>query len=126
MQIHEPTEEEKKAALDSFFATVRSGQKLASEAEKSLKAHSETLINAIRTGSGQSEKVSRIIRSVWNGEHKTGLCDDLCGLDYPIGEAVIALISARVRMGGESDHLIRHILCKSGEMELLIEMCATA
>ncbi len=123
MKLHEPTEAEKKSALDSFFKTVRASQKSASEAENSLKSHSDTLIRAIRAGSGQSEKVSRIIRSVWNGNHKTGLCDDLCGLDYNICEAVVALISARVFMGGEADGLIRHILCKSGEMERLLREC---
>jgi hypothetical protein len=59
--------------------------------------------------------VSRIIRSVWNGEWKTGLCDDLACLDHAIGIAVLALIAARIHMGGDADPLIRTILHESGE-----------
>jgi hypothetical protein len=116
MTIHEPTEEENKAALDSFFTMMRESRESARAAKKNLEHHSMTLVKAICSGSGQSDKVLRIVRSVWNGDNQVGLCDDLCGLDHAIGEAVIALIAARIHMSGDADELIRHILVASGEM----------
>ena len=37
------------------------------------------------------------------------MCDNLAGLDTNIAEAVLAIISARVHMGGDSDDLLRRI-----------------
>ena len=116
MQLYEQTEEEKQAVLDSFFTMMRESRESARTAKKNLEHHSMTLVKAICSGSGQSEKVLRIVRSVWNGGNQVGLCDELCGLDHAIGEAVLALIAARIHMSGDADELIRHILVASGEM----------
>jgi len=120
-EIHTPTEEEKKAALDSFFEATRASRSAAAQAEKDLYSHSTTLIKALQSASGQGEKVSRIIRSVWNGCHPVGLGNDLCGLDHAIGAAVLALIAARIHMGGNADELIRAILVESGEYQRLCD-----
>lgn len=115
IHLHEPTEEETNEVLKSFFATVRVSREAATKAATELERHIPTLIKAILTYSGQSEKVVRIVRSCWNDSHKSGLCEDLCGLDHAIGEAVLALLAARIHMGGDADTLIKRILVESGE-----------
>jgi len=124
MQITFPSESEKAAALTSFFESVKASEEAASRAESDLRASSPVLVAALRGDTGQSEKVRRIIRSGWNGVHQIGLCDALCGLDHKIGMAVIALISARVSMGGNADDLIYRILLESGEYARLCSECA--
>ena len=119
--IHTPAGEENKDAIASIFKAVKSSREASAHAAGALLRHSPVLIKALRTGSGQGEKVSRIIRSVWNGHHKTGLCDDLAGLDHEIGLAVLALIAARIHMGGDADAIIRAILVDSGEYQRLCD-----
>lgn len=126
MTIHIPTESEKAEALASFFKTVKASEQAAVLHEAELIEHSPVLISVLRGDTGQSEKVRNIIRSCWNGDHQLGLCDVLCGLDHKIGVAVLALLSARVYMGGNADDLIRHILVESGEYDRLCSECEAA
>ena len=120
------TDQEKEDALQSFFATARASRAAAQKAAAELERHIPTLVKAILTYSGQSEKVVRILRSCWNDWHKSGLCEDLCGLDHAIGEAVLALLAARIHMGGDADDLIKRILVESGEMKRLERECEAA
>lgn len=126
MNIHIPTESEKSEALASFFKSVKASEQAYVLHEASLIEQSPVLIEVLRGDTGQSEKVRKIIRSCWNGDHHLGLCDVLCGLDHKIGVAVLALISARVYMGGNADVLIHHILVESGEYARLCDECAAA
>lgn len=115
-----PTEEERNQALDSFFAVFRESQAAKLKAQTELFINRPILIDAIRSGTGQGQRVERIIRSVWNGCHQVGLCDDLCGLDHKVSVAVLSLIAARTFMGGDADDLIRDILIASGAFDRLL------
>lgn len=117
--LRESTPEETDSALAEFFAAQRAARARADQAREQLTAAVPVLVRAIRTGTGQSEKVAAIVWSVWNGDHKVGLCDVLSGLDTDISAAVIALIAARAHMSGNADDLIRRILTESGEFDAL-------
>lgn len=113
-QLHEDSPQERDEALQNFFTAARQGRILANSARAKLEEASPLLIQAIQCRSGQSAKVEEILWSVWNGDNPARLCDCLCGLDTKIGEAVLALLAARVHLGGDADSLIQKIIDQSG------------
>ena len=99
--------------LKSFFAMARAADARRDEARTALEVCLPILQKAIRTPSGQGEKVRAILKSLWNGEpgmHEVGLCDVLAGLDYEIGEAVLAATAARLFLAGDADSQLRPLL----------------
>lgn len=116
--LHSPTEAENQASLASFFADQKKFLARARVAEQSLQAATQNLITVLsEPGTGQSTKVANIIWSAWNGSHTVGLGDALSGLDHHIAESVLALLEARLSLGGDADEMIRYILDQSGEMD---------
>ena len=89
-------------------ATNRKRQ-FANQACTQLEAATPLLINAIRSGKASPE-IENILCSLWSGE----LCKQLTSLDTDIGEAVLAMIAARVHGGGEADCLLARILFQTG------------
>jgi hypothetical protein len=95
------------------FATARTARSRADEARHNLEIHLPILLAAIRTPSGQGEKVRAILKSLWNGEpghNEIGLCDALAGLDHELADAVLAAIAARLFLAGDADSLLRPLL----------------
>ena len=66
-------------------------RKIAEQACTQLEAATPLLIHAIRSGKPPSE-IESILCSLWSGE----LCKQLTSLGTDIGEAVLAMIAARV------------------------------
>ena len=89
-------------------AAIRKRQ-FANQACTQLEAATPLLINAIRSGKASPE-IENILCSLWSGE----LCKQLTYLDTDIGEAVLAMIAARVHGGGEADCLLARILFQTG------------
>lgn len=117
MTIRDTTTEENAVVLSQFFASQQKAKARSDQACKQLIEAMPILIGAMRIGSGQGERVTALVWSVWNGDHKVGLCDVLCGLDSDLAVAVVALIAARAHMAGNADDLIRKILTLSGAFE---------
>lgn len=113
--LHATTQSDEEA-IAAFKEALAKSAARRREARERMVAASPILIRTLRTGTGQSEKVSSIIWSTWNGENQVGLDDALCGLDTDIAEAVVTLIAARAYLGGDADDLIRAVLHESGEM----------
>ena len=90
--------------LAETHAAIRKRQ-LADLACAQLEAATPLLINAIRSGKPSSE-IESILCSLWSGE----LCKQLTSLGTDIGEAVLAMIAARVHGGEEADCLLATIL----------------
>ena len=88
-------------------------RELAERACTQLEGATPLLINAIRSG-GASQEIENILCSLWSGE----LCKQLTSLDTDtdIGEAVLAMIAARVHGGEEADCLLATILYHTGGM----------
>ena len=86
-------------------------RKIAEQACTQLEAATPLLIHAIRSGKPPSE-IESILCSLWSGE----LCKQLTSLGTDIGEAVLAMIAARVHGGEEADCLLAAILYHTGGM----------
>lgn len=114
--LHSTTQSDEEA-IAAFKEAMAQSATRRREVRERMSAAGPILIRALRTGTGQSEKVSSIIWSAWNGCNQVGLCDALCGLDTDIADAVVSLIAARAHLGGDADDLIRDILNESGEMD---------
>ena len=100
--------------LAELAASIRLQRQLAAKARADLESSIEVLVKAIGCGSGQAAKIERLVWSIWNDDHPVRLCDCFCGLDTNLGIAVLAMIAARIHLGGDADDLLRRIIDESG------------
>lgn len=100
--------------IAELTAAITLGRKLSAQARAELEAATPLLIEAIRHGSGQSEKLERILWSCWNDDHQVNLCDALAGLDSKLAQAAVAMIGARAYLAGDADNILRQIIDQSG------------
>jgi hypothetical protein len=100
--------------MAELATSILLGQKLANQARADLVEAMPILIEAIRHGSGQSAKLTRILWSCWNDDHSVNLCDSLAGLDARLVQAAVTMIAARAHLGGDADDLLRAIIDGSG------------
>jgi len=113
--MHPPnTEHGKDDALAAVLQQARQSRQLASKAKADLIEAAPLLTQAIGSGSGQGQRIERLLWSIWNGENKVGLCDDLTCLDSKLAQAAIALLAARAHLGGDADSLLSDIIARSG------------
>jgi len=113
-QLCEDSPQEQDVALQRFFSAARRSRVLANCAMTKLIEVTPLLVDAIASGSGQGQRIEAVLWSCWNGTHKVGLCDALCGLDTDLGEAVLTLLAARTHMGGDADPILKKIIHLSG------------
>ena len=106
--------------LAELVSAILLQRQLAANARADLESSIEVLVKAINCGSGQAAKIERLVWSIWNDEHPVSLCDCLCGLDATLGIAVLAMIAARIHLGGDADDLLRRIIDESGSQPPLV------
>ncbi len=100
--------------ITELTASIKRQRLLAGQARIDIAAATPTLVTAIRHGSGQSRKIEALLWSLWNDDHPVNLCDTLSGLDTRIAVAVIAMIAARIHLGGDADDILKTIIDESG------------
>ena len=118
MELHEPTEQEKQAALDELTHHMKAiNERRNSISADELEAALETLTDALthHWSTGGGTRVRRFIWSLWNGWHMVNLFDLCAGLDYQLGDAVIVILRAQMIGALTEDHK-RGVLKKSGEL----------
>ena len=116
--FNEPTDEEKKDALDQFDAEMRAAKaRLQSISPEELNAALSTVTDFLRTSwtTGGGRRLQHFVWSLWNGWHLVNLFDLSYGLDGTLTDAVITLFRAAMVGALKEDHL-RCLLTESGEM----------
>lgn len=108
-------EDDKKSALAEFQSMMREGLNMEKKAYAALEAAIPEIVAVIQMRCGSSYRLARLVWSCWNGQNLVGLCNDLSGFDIKNQRNVLALLNARLVLGGNADKLIRAILEKSGE-----------
>jgi hypothetical protein len=89
---HELTEEEKQAALASFFSGIDRITKERRAATELAQPALERLCEVMRSMTGQSYKIRALLYSLWNGQ-PTGLIEILA-LDWDLRKDLIAVLLA--------------------------------
>ena len=117
MQIHTPTPEPEKQALNSLMAAMKESQKLQDRASADLEAVKPFLIDALAQCHGGANRLRHILWSVYNCSHLVNLGDALSGMDAKHAHAALALLNARLALGGDCEESLREILTKSGEFD---------
>jgi hypothetical protein len=117
MELYEPTDDDKNAALDEFAhhmkaIEVRRNSVSDAELETALSTITEALTHHWSTGGGT--RARRFIWSLWNDWHLVNLFDLCAGLDYLLGDAVVTILRAQMVGALTEDHK-RQVLKKSGE-----------
>ncbi len=125
-QIHRPTEEGKRAAIEDFAAEmrqIRAAKKAAKlSLDEALPVITEALTHHWSTGGGR--RIRQIVWSIWNGSTLISLWDVLSGLDYKLGRAAAKLIDAKLAGALDSDAILRRVLEDSGEFARYDEAAA--
>lgn len=110
----EPPAKNNLTEMNLLLKAATRSRKLRKEAMADLLEATPMLIKAITTGSGQGQRIERLLWSTWSGQHKVGLCDDLTGLDPHLAQSALAMLAARAHMGGDADPLIKTIIEETG------------
>jgi hypothetical protein len=116
--FNEPTDQEKKDALDQFDAEMRAAEaRLQSISPEELNTALSTVTDFLRTSwtTGGGRRLRHFVWSLWNGWHLVNLFDLSHGLDGTLTDAVIAPFQAAMVDALTEDHL-RCLLTESGEM----------
>ena len=100
--------------IGELTAAITLGRQLAAQARANLEAATPAIIDAIRYHSGQSDKLERLVWSLWNDEYPVSLCSELAGLDARLAQATVAMFAARAHLGGDADDLLRKIITATG------------
>lgn len=117
LAFHDPTEEEKQAALDEITAQMRKVRERKKAAAAGLDDALATITKAIKhhwsTGSGR--RLRQIVWSMYNASTLVALGDVLTNFDAELGGAVAKLISAKLAGAIDNDDILRRVLKESGE-----------
>lgn len=117
IQLHEPTEQEQRDALDEFTrhmnaVDARRNSVDRAELQSALDAITDALTHHWSTGGGT--RLRRFMWSLWNGWHLINLFDLCSGLDYQLGDAVLIVFRAQM-VGALTEDQKRRVLAQSGE-----------
>lgn len=117
IQLHEPTEQDQRDALDEFarhMSAVEARRNSVDRAElqSALDVIADALTHHRSTGGGT--RLRRFIWSLWNGWHLVNLFDLCSGLDYKLGDAVLVVFRAQM-VGALTEDQKRRVLAQSGE-----------
>lgn len=113
----DPTDEEKRAVLDTLAqhmkaVQVRRDSVTPEELQAALDTITKVLAHHWSTGGGT--RLRRFIWSLWNGWHMVNLFDLCSGLDCELGDAVLVVFRAQM-VGALSEEQKRRVLARSGE-----------
>ncbi len=117
MELYEPSDDDKNAALDEFAHHMRAVEaRRNSIPEDELQAALATITEALthHWSTGGGTRLRRFMWSLWNDWHLINLFDLCAGLDYLLGDAVVTILRAQMVGALTEDHK-RQVLKQSGE-----------
>lgn len=117
MELHEPTEQDKQAALESLTGHMNAVKARRDSVDpEELRVALDTITTALahHWSTGGGTRLRRFIWSLWNGWHLVNLFDLCSGLDYQLGDAVLVVFRAQM-VGALSEDQKRLVLARSGE-----------
>ena len=90
-------------ALKELFSGVKAHRAAASAAAAEFADAAPRLQKIIDQGTGTSERVGVVIRSLWNGE----LCDALSSIDASVLDDLVTAMRHRALSSGDADNDLR-------------------
>lgn len=117
IELHEPSETERKSALRELFATSKRSDAFRMSAAADLSEVAPTLEKILRLSydTGQGTKVRTILWSLYSGSGLVQLGYQCSSLDTEIAEALAVAIRARLALGADAEDALRGILERGGE-----------